>query len=679
MKREFVAAGSAAARPGQPCTVPAQTFAEKALARAAGLPYTRAGDLVQASPHHILSHDNTAAIAQTFYELGVRKVANADKLCVVLDHAAPPPTPRHARNHSEIRSLVREQGVRRFAEVGRGVCHQVLSEEAWVLPGELVLGADSHTTHHGWLGAFAAGIGRSEVAALWAVDHLWMRVPESIRIHLSGSLPTGTTTKDLCLHIIDLLAGDEALYASLEFTGPALHALSLESRMVIPNMMAEAGVKNAYLAPDETVFDFLAHRLAGQQTTGLSAPEDNTSPSREDLRAALKEMALYPDSDAHYRAEYAIDLGRLEPLVACPSEVTNVAPLSAVAGRRVDLAFIGTCSNGRYEDLAAAATILDGRHVHPQTRLLVVPASSQVYQQSAANGALARLVAAGAIIGPPGCGPCMGNHLGVPGPGEVVISTANRNFKGRMGQPGARIYLASPAVVAAAAVEGRIPSPEQIGAGCQVRVIGRQSRAPASPTGRKIDLPVGEEMRSGCLQQEPPTSPSHPSGDDGRARVWKYGDDVNTDLIFPGKYTYTLRKHQEIAARALEDLDPSFAEQVKPGDVIFAGRNFGCGSSREQAALCLKINGVAAVVVVSAGRIFYRNAINQGLPVIVCPQAVLAARPNDPVKIDLAGGEIRLPAGTFTFPSFPRHIQTLLKAGGLIPLTRSCLAAASSR
>jgi len=639
-----------------------RTFAEKVLARAAGLAQVRAGEIVEVTPDRILSHDNTAAIAQIFRELGAHKVVAPDKLVITLDHAAPPPTPQHAQNHAETRAFVREQGVRYFFEVGRGICHQVISEEALILPGQVILGADSHTTHYGWLGAFGAGVGRSEVAALWATDRLWQRVPEAVRVTLTGSLLPGVTSKDLCLYLIGQLGADGGLYASLEFNGPGLATLSLESRMVIPNMMAEFGVKNCYLAPDEAVFEWLVQR----SEVGGQRPESAIS----NQQSAIQNLALYPDSDASYQAEYQLNLDQIEPLVACPPDVDNVRPLSEVAGQRVDMAFIGTCTNGRLEDLAAAAEVLRGRRVHPGTRLLVIPASSQVYGQAMQRGVLSTLIEAGAVIGVPGCGPCMGNHLGIPAAGEVVISTANRNFKGRMGQPDAEIYLASPAVVAASAVAGRIIHPAELISDFGLRIAVRESHAQHSILNQKpksYDASRKSPAAERNTQYPIPDLQSLTSNN----QVWKYGDNVNTDLIFPGKYTYTLRKPDEIAAHAMEDLDPTFARNVKPGDVIVAGRNFGCGSSREQAASCLKYNGVAAIVAESFARIFYRNAINQGLPAIVCPAAVAAANAGDWVEIDLEHGEIHLPAGTFAFAPFPPNVQAILKIGGLIPFLKS--------
>jgi 3-isopropylmalate dehydratase small subunit len=328
------------------------------------------------------------------------------------------------------------------------------------------------------------------------------------------------------------------------------------------------------------------------------------------------------------------------------------------------MAFIGTCTNGRLEDLAAAAQVLHGRHVHPNTRLLVVPASSQVFSMAMKHGILGILVEAGAMIGIPGCGPCMGNHSGIPAKGEVVISTANRNFRGRMGEPEASIFLASPAVVAASAVLGRIAGPAELESN-----PGHGALTQGQPALIKIRTrpPLSASKTSGAL--------SNLAGIDKKGqlngKIWKYGNNINTDQIFPGKYTYTLTTPEEIGAHALEDLDASFAESGKPGDVVFGGSNFGCGSSREQAVTCLKYKGVAALVADSFARIFYRNAINQGLPAIVCPEAVNAARVGDPVKIDLAKGLIHLPGRTFSFPPFPPNVQAILQAGGLVEFTKA--------
>lgn len=411
------------------------TFAEKALARAAGLPVVRAGDIVDATPDVVLSHDNSAAIRRIFAETGAPRLAYPDRVVITLDHAVPAPTTRHAQNHAEIRQWVEEQGIAHFFDVGRGICHQVLGEEGLILPGETILGADSHTTHHGWLGAFGAGVGRTELAALWATGQLWLRVPEAARITLTGRLAPGVTAKDIGLRLLREIGADGALYRSLEFTGDALSTLSLDERAVLPNLLAESGAKNVYLPPDQAVFEYLESRRTRDYTP------------------------LYPDPDASYVADYQLDVSDLPPQVALPHRPDHVVDLDEVLGQPVQQAFLGTCTNGRFEDLQAAAQIVCGRRV--RCRLLVIPASAQVLRRAVQTGVLDTLLAAGATIGTPGCGPCMGNHLGVPAPEEITISTGNRNFRGRMGTPDAPIYLASPYVVAASALAGCIADPRE--------------------------------------------------------------------------------------------------------------------------------------------------------------------------------------------------------------------------
>ena len=437
-----------------------QTFAQKALARAAGLDTVEIGQVVDARPDVVLSHDNTAAIRRIWQQFGQPRIAIPERLAITLDHAVPAPTTRHAQNHAEIRRFVAEQNIANFFEVGRGICHQVLSEEALVLPGQTILGADSHTTHYGWLGAFGAGIGRSEVATLWATGELWLRVPESIRIVLEGDLPPGVTAKDFALRVIGDLGADGGLYMSIEFAGSGITALSLESRMVLPNMMAEFGAKNAYIAPDAATVAYLA---AGLERRRARTGQPCNAESREALHAFILAHARFPDPDASYAAEYHYRASDLEPVVARPHTVDNVATLAQVAGTPIQQAFLGTCTNGRLEDIAAAAAIVQGKQVAVGTRFLVIPASSRVLAAAMDAGYIATLVAAGAVIGVPGCGPCMGNHMGIPAPGEVTISSANRNFRGRMGTPESDIFLASPAVVAASAIAGKIVDPREVG------------------------------------------------------------------------------------------------------------------------------------------------------------------------------------------------------------------------
>ncbi|RMG84045.1 MAG: 3-isopropylmalate dehydratase large subunit [Chloroflexi bacterium] len=411
------------------------TFAEKALARAAGLSHARAGDVLDVRPDLIFSHDNTAAIRRIFLEIGAPRIAHPERVAVTLDHAAPAPTTTHAQNHAEVRQWVQEQGIAHFYDVGRGICHQVISEEGLILPGETIMGSDSHTTHYGWLGAFGMAVGRTEMAALWATGEIWVRVPEAVRVTLNGAPPPGVTAKDIALHILGQWGSSGAAYRSIEFVGDTISHLSIDERPVIPNMMAEFGAQNAYLPPDETVFNYLQAR-----TTRSFTP-------------------LYPDANATYSESWEVDVTTLEPQIACPHSPANVLPLREVIGRPIQQAFLGTCTNGRYEDLAAAAEVLRGQRV--RARLLVIPASSEVLLKATQSGVLQTLIEAGAAIGTPGCGPCMGNHMGIPAVGEVTISTANRNFRGRMGTAESEIYLANPYVVAASAITGYITTPEE--------------------------------------------------------------------------------------------------------------------------------------------------------------------------------------------------------------------------
>lgn len=433
------------------------TFAEKALARAGGLKTAVAGQVVDAKPDIALSHDNTAPISKIFRAIGVSKVAIPEKMAITFDHAVPAPTARHAMNHAEIREFVKEQGILHHYEVGRGICHQVFSEEALILPGQLILGSDSHTPHFGWMGAFGTGVGRTEMAAIWATGELWLRVPEAIKIVVKGTLPRGVTAKDLCIHIIGKFGADGGLYKSVEFFGETISNMTLESRMVIPNMMAEFGVKNAYLQPDEKVFDYLAERLARRLTSEGGKPV-----VAADVREGIVRGSLYPDPDANYIETYTVDVSDIDLMISCPHTVDNAKPIREVKGTKIHQAFLGTCTNGRLEDLAIAADIVKGKHVAKSVRFLIIPASSEIYMEALKRGYVQTLMEAGALFDTPGCGPCMGNHLGVLAPQEACISSANRNFKGRMGQTEAEIYLASPSVVAASALAGVIADPREI-------------------------------------------------------------------------------------------------------------------------------------------------------------------------------------------------------------------------
>jgi 3-isopropylmalate/(R)-2-methylmalate dehydratase large subunit len=414
------------------------TFAEKVLARKAGLGRVEPGQIVTVQPDKLLTHDNTAAIAKIFREIGVQRVARPDINVIVLDHVVPAATEGHATNHQQTRRFVAEQGIASFYDVGEGICHQVLPEKGHALPGYVIVGSDSHTPTAGAFGAFAAGIGRTEAAAVMATGEIWLMVPHSFRVVVRGPVPLGVYAKDIILHIIGDLRADGADYRAVEFAGPVIEEMSVASRMVLCNMAAEMGAKAGVVEPDDKTRAWLRER------------------------ATVSYEEAFADRDASYERVIEYDVSDLSPQVARPHTVDNVVPVGQVAGTRVDQAFIGTCTNGRLEDFEVAARILRGRKVAPHTRLLILPASREVLLSVLAEGLATDLVNAGAVVLNPGCGPCLGAHEGVMAPGEVTVSTANRNFKGRMGCKDSEIYLASPATVAASAVTGEITDPREL-------------------------------------------------------------------------------------------------------------------------------------------------------------------------------------------------------------------------
>ncbi len=408
------------------------TFAEKILSVKSGVDRVQAGEIVEVEPDFIMSHDNTASIIKTFEEIGVKEVFNRDRVTVFLDHCVPAANEEHAKNHDDIRKFVREQKIENFFDISYGVCHQVFCEMGFAKPGELILGADSHTTTYGAFGCFSAGIGRSELAVILASGKMWLKVPSSVKIIVEGSFQKGVSAKDLILRIIGDIGSDGALYKSVEIHGDGLQNISMESRMVLTNMSAEAGAKNAYIPPDKTAVDWLV-------TKGV-----------KDFNP------IYPDDDAEYEKVLKYNLNKLVPLVACPDSVDNVKEVSEVEGTKIDQIVIGTCTNGRLEDLETAADILKDKKTAKDVRLLIFPASKEVYLESLKKGIIEILAEAGGIIMNPGCGPCLGAHQGILADGEVCLSTSNRNFKGRMGGSKSKIFLSSPAIAAASALTGKI-------------------------------------------------------------------------------------------------------------------------------------------------------------------------------------------------------------------------------
>ncbi len=415
-----------------------ETFAEKVFSLRLGRSVSP-GEIVAVDVDLIYAQDSTAPLAVKVMreEFGVEKVARPDRVLFFIDHVSPSSNPDTSALHKLIREFAARHGIRLY-DVGRGISHQVVFEEGWVVPGAIVVGADSHTVTGGAVGAFATGIGSTDAAAAMLSGRLWFRVPEAIRVWLRGRLPDYTLGKDVALHLLSLLGTSGANYKSLEFWGDVSN-LSLASRLTIANMSVEMGAKNAYFPPDEQVFQHL--RSVG---------------------ARLPMRPVYPDRDARYSDELEVELNRIEPMVALPPNPSNAKPVSEVEGVEVDQVFIGSCTNGREEDFEAAARILKGRRVHPRVRCIAIPASRRVYLNLLRRGIIQVLVEAGCIVTHSTCGPCVGAHFGLLGPGEVGVFTTNRNFPGRAGHRTAKVILASPYTAAAAAVAGKLVDPRSL-------------------------------------------------------------------------------------------------------------------------------------------------------------------------------------------------------------------------
>ncbi|MCF8219334.1 MAG: 3-isopropylmalate dehydratase large subunit [Bacteroidales bacterium] len=575
-----------------------------------------AGSIVFKKPDIVLSHDNTASILKTFDKMGGKNVLNPDQLLVVLDHNAPPTSAALANKYEEIRNFVHSQGVKKFHDIGSGICHQIMA--GYAKPGMLIVGSDSHTCTAGAFNAFAAGIDRTETAGLWSQGETWFRVPESLKINLKGKLPKGVYAKDLSLWIIGMIGSSGADYMSIEYHGDGIADFSVADRMTLANLASEMGAKNAVFPNDKVLQEHL-----GEDYEGIEA-----------------------DNDAHFARVIDIELDQLFPVVAAPHHVDNVKALSSLKGTKIHEALIGTCTNGRIEDLRQAADALRGKKVHPDTQLLVIPASKEIYMQALEEGIVKTIMSAGGNFLGSSCGPCLGTGQGIPADNYNVISTANRNFKGRMGNKNSFVYLASPKAVALAAVNGEITDTRKNPTEDTYPYHVKQSKT--------VDISEGENRYEN--------------------QVWNYADvdNLNTDLMFAGSLTYQVSsaEPENILPHLFVDFDPQFHKKVAKGDIVLAGDNFGCGSSREHPAVGLAYAGVKAVIVKSVNRIFYRSSVNQGLPIIVLPKAVEAFEQGKKVDVDLEKGEITVGKQKFNFEPLPGKLMEIFNKKGLVNYIR---------
>jgi homoaconitate hydratase family protein/3-isopropylmalate dehydratase small subunit len=517
-----------------------------------------------------------------------------------------------ANQYQKVRDIVKEQGITNFHDAGKGICHQIMADYA--KPGMLIVGSDSHTCTAGAFNAFAAGIDRTEAAGLWRQGETWFRVPESLKITLTGKLQEGVYAKDISLWIIGMIGSSGADYMSIEYHGEGVKTLTIDQRMTLANLASEMGAKNAVFPNDEVLTEWLGEEMEG----------------------------VWADEDAEYAREIEISLSEIFPVVAAPHHVDNVKAVAEVRGTKLQEALVGTCTNGRYEDLEIVARILKGKKLPEGFQMVVVPASQKIYLKAMRNGIIEDLLNAGANVLSASCGPCLGTGQGIPADGYNVISTANRNFKGRMGNKESFIYLASPATVAYSALAGEIVDP---------RGIETDDKFPyAVAESSTVVIPEGENRKENG--------------------VWNYKDvnDLNTDQMFAGNLTYKVlsSEPEKIMPYLFEGFDPSFSKNVAEGDIIVAGSNFGCGSSREHPAVGLSYAGVKAVICKSVNRIFYRSSVNQGLPIIILPEAVDAYQPGDAVNVNFSEGTVSIGTKTFTFAALPEKLVKVFEAKGLV-------------
>jgi 3-isopropylmalate/(R)-2-methylmalate dehydratase large subunit len=424
------------------------TVVEKILARACGRDAVHAGEVVEPAVELAMSHENAALVINQFHAVfegtgREPRIWDPSKIAIIFDHRVPAESSKTASNQKKVREFVAKHGITRFHDIRGdegGICHQILPENGYVRPGAVVVGSDSHTTSHGALGAFAFGIGATEMASVWCLGVvLNVEVPKTIKVDVRGRFPAHVGAKDLILHLVGLLTAQGANFRVIEFHGETIRTLPTSGRLTLCNMTVEAGATSGVVPGDEETVRYL----------------------REVAKVDEKPTLVTPDPDAAYDREIAIDVSTLTPQIACPHTVDNVKSVDAVTGVKVNQVVIGSCTNGRLDDIAAAARILEGRKVARGTRMLVFPASGRIFQEALAKGYVAALMKAGAVVMNSGCGPCLGVHEGALGDGEVALSTTNRNFKGRMGNPTGEVYLCSPEVAAASALTGVITDPRK--------------------------------------------------------------------------------------------------------------------------------------------------------------------------------------------------------------------------
>lgn len=569
------------------------------------------GDYVTIKPAYVMTHDNSRPVALKFMGLGAKKVHDNRQIVNTLDHDVQNKSEKNLLKYHNIEEFAKEQGID-FYPAGRGIGHQIMIEEGYAFPDTLTVASDSHSNTYGGIGALGTPIVRTDAAAVWATGQTWWKIPPVAKVVLKGHLPAGTSGKDVIVALCGLFNKDEVLNHALEFSGDELDKLPVDYRLTIANMSTEWGALAGVFPVDSNLIKFYRQRLA---RLGPNHPRV-TKKRIDDLEA----HPVTADSDAYYDKVLTIDLSTVEPCVSGPNSVKVANPVSTLSAQKIPVnrAYLVSCTNSRLSDIKTAASVIKGHKVAPGVKFYVAAASSEIQKDAESAGAWQTLLDSGAIPLPAGCGPCIGLGAGLLEPGEVGISATNRNFKGRMGSREARAYLASPAVVAASAVLGKIGSPaEAAGKKCPAA----HHVATSIKTSEK---PQDEETVTDS--SAPSVLPGFPSELSGEI-VFLDSDNINTDGIYPGKYTYQDDVPRDTMAKVcMQNYDPDFGSKTKAGDILVAGYNFGTGSSREQAATAILARDMPMVVAGSFSNTFGRNAINNALLTLQIPELLAKLR-----------------------------------------------------
>lgn len=624
------------------------------------------GDYISIKPAYVMTHDNTGAVIPKFRSIGAAKLFNPRQVVITLDHDIQNKDEKNINKYKRIEEFAGLMGAD-FYPAGRGIGHQIICEEGYAWPSTLVVASDSHSNMYGGLGCLGTPIVRTDAAAIWATGRTWWQIPPVAKVELKGKLNKGVTGKDVIIVLTGFFNKDEVLNHAIEFTGEGTNQLSIDQRLTIANMTTEWGALAGLFPIDDVTIKWLRKRAEFIMQRGLEGvPSDidgnGKHPRLNSARIDKLEKDisfLQADSDAFYSKELTIDLSSIEPHISGPNTVKIISPVSLIQKKKIKInkAYLVSCVNSRVDDLSQAAEVLRDKKIAEGVDLYISAASSEVQSESEKRGDWQLLLDAGAIPLPPGCGPCIGMGIGLLKDGEVGISATNRNFKGRMGSPNADAYLASPAIVAASAINGFISSSENF--------------PPKEISGElKINDSGNTKVRSVKVVENFPQSIS------GEI-VFCYQDNLNTDGIYPGKYTYqddiTPERQAEIV---MENYDPDFRKIIRNGDILVGGFNFGIGSSREQAATALKYCGIKLLIAGSFNETYKRNALNNGFLIIESPQLVvdlknkfgnakLTVRTGINVNVDFIKSIIISSINHYSIDSIGTAAQELIVCGGL--------------